>query len=166
MSLQFMQTYFTSLTVFLNWTCSAETTRLKNQLMHFFKPVSPSPGDEGDDTIEHDCWENRDPDKMVGWSLMNIPCTGRLVFAGIYTGPVVDGQFFDENTKVTDVTSVSRQVVKVTSSATQGPDPYHFCILVNVVDYPFDLGQLIGSLMPNNWTSLTTRLENELGEGA
>ena len=62
--------------------------------------------------------------------------------------------------------SVSKQVVKVTSSATQGPDPYHFYILVKVVDYPFDLGQLIGSLMPNNWTSLTTRLENELREGA
>ena len=135
------------------------------QLEHFFKRVDRGFGDEGDDTFALDCWENRDPEKMTGWSLMNIPWTGNMVFAGIYAGDVRDGQWVDEYTKVTDVSHINRDTVKVTSSAIRGTDPYHFCIIVNIVQYPFEAGQLIGSLIPNNWTTLVGRLEVEQQQG-
>lgn len=118
---------------------------------------------KGDDTKQLDCWELKDPNKVISWTPQWSVYTLHLPFATSFVEDIPDPQCIDMKTKITEFDLKTVDVLNIICSSTR-PNPYDFIIAIDLLHTPFEVLNILESLEVSISNEIKSTLHKEVLE--
>ena len=117
--------------------------------------------DEGDDTINGEYWEVKDPDRLESWSIALVPMTDNVNFVMKFrAGPHALPISADE--RIQEVAYYCKGNTVHIHCETIDAEPYSFTVVVNNTMSPFSVVPFLASLQGSSYEPLIKEVESEI----